>query len=538
MMTLAMLAVLAGSPVSLQFEGPLKDGLKQLAQKSGVNLVVIGELDEKVQLDLPNVDGQEALETIAQAYGLEVTRKGAASNLWVVKKRASPLAEAAAPPAPPATPVAPVPAVPLVPLLTPVAAASPGDASDELRAEAERAREEAEKLRAQAEAVRERLDSLRNASAEAREQVREQLEALKEKAREAAETAREKADEAREAAREHAEEAREAAREQAEAAREAAQEQAEAAREAAQAEAELKREQLNLAREQMALQRHKVSTGGPTTIEKNTRVETAVAYGGPVIVEENAVVEGDAVAFGGDVVLKKGAVVEGDAVSFGGSVVKESDAVVHGEVVSMGGAGFGTAVARNVVKKQIEEKRQEEEANGSVADARANGRGFAAFLMQFAVMFGLGFLLMMFAPHRMKALEATVRADPVKNGLAGFLGLLALVPLTAALVVTLVGIPIALMVWILVALFVPAGLAVVANVLGTKVPTGRVRKTQALVLAVGLLALLLIGHIPVLGPLMMTAAVFVSMGAIIRTRFGQSGKGLPVLDPMQQPATI
>jgi len=498
--------LLASSPVSLQFDGPLKDGLKQLAEKSGLNLVVIGEFDEKVQLNLPNVDGPEALETIALAYGLEVTRKGAASNLWVVRK-----AGGAIPKAPPVLAVAPVPPVP------PVAVATPNVNSDALRSAAETAREEAEQAREEAERIREKLESLRGASAEAREKVQEALEQAREKAQEAAEEAREKAEEAREAARD----------------------QAEALRESAQAQAELSREKARLVREQMALQRHKVSTGGPITIEKGTRVEAAVAYGGPVIVEEGAVVDGDAVAFGGDVVLKAGAVVEGDAVSFGGTVVRDDTAVVRGDAVSLGGANFGAQVARNVVRKERAERAGAKDAADEADSPSSNGgRGFAAFLLQFAVFFGLGFLLMMFAPNRMKALEATIRAEPAKNGLAGFLGLLATVPITAALVVTLVGIPVALMLWILVALFIPAGLAVVANAVGAKLPTGRMRKTQALVLAVGLLALLLVGHIPVLGPMVLAVAVFVSMGAIIRTRFGQTGKGLPMLDPLQQTAPM
>jgi hypothetical protein len=99
-------------------------------------------------------------------------------------------------------------------------------------------------------------------------------------------------------------------------------------------------------------------------------------------------------------------------------------------------------------------------------------------------------------------------------------------------VVTLVGIPVAVMMWIALALFIPVGLAVVANAVGAKLPTGKLRKTQALVLAAGLFALLLVGQIPVLGPMVLAAAVFISLGAIIRTRFGQGGRGTPMLDQM------
>ena len=39
--------------------------------------------------------------------------------------------------------------------------------------------------------------------------------------------------------------------------------------------------------------------------------------------------------------------------------------------------------------------------------------------------------------------------------------------------------------------------------------------------------MLLVARIPVLGPLLMSGAIFVSMGAIIRTRIGRS-QGLPI----------
>ena len=499
-MMMAMMAAmaLAAAPVSMEFDGSLKDGLKQLAQKSGLNLVVIGEFDEHVNLNLPSVNGEEALETIAQAYGLQVTR-APSSKMWVIRRAEAP------PPVMPVTGGVPVPLVPLK-----------GLSPEAAREAADQAREAADQAREQAEALRQKAESMRNATEDARE-----------KAQQAAEDAREQAQEAAEAAREQAQEAAELAREQAQEAAEAEREKAEALREQSQAQADLSRAKAEL-------ERHRVSTGGPVTIEKGSRVDTAVAYGGPVIVEEDAVVDGDAVAFGGDVILKKGAVVEGDAVSFGGSVQKAEGATVHGESVSMGGSGIGTAVARNMVKQQkVAESDEAGDSKGGF------GRGLAGFLLQFAALFGLGFMMMMFAPQRMKALEATIKAEPVKNGLAGLVGLVTLLPLTAILVFTLVGIPVVLvMLPTLVLFIIPVGLAALANVVGSKLPTGKLRKTQALVLAVGLFAMLLALHIPGLWVLVLLVTAAISFGAIIRTRFGQNSRGTPMLDPMQNTAPI
>ncbi|MEW5737811.1 MAG: hypothetical protein AB1938_02735 [Myxococcota bacterium] len=472
---LAAVALTAG-PVSLQYEGPLKDALKEIAQKGGLNVVVAAPLNEQVQVHLKDVSAEEALETVAKVYSLEVTKQG---KLWVIRSTSpapkaestAPLSGVAAPAVPAVPPVPPVPPIVppgLPPLGDPEAALDP----DALREHADRVREEAERAREEAEALREAL--------------------------------REQADEARERARELAD---------------AQREEAQALREHAQAQAEVARAHAEVARQ-------RVGAGGPVRIEAGTVVDSAVAYGGPVIVEAGAVVDGDAVAFGGDVVLEAGAVVKGDAVSFGGSVVKNEGAVVEGDSVNFGGAGIGSAMARSMVKR---EKATRAVESGS-SSGPSFGTRFAGFLLEFAVLFGLGFLMMMFAPQRMKAIEDNVRREPVKNGLAGFLGLLAAVPATLILVVTLVGIPVAIFLWPAIVFFSAVGLVAVANRLGVALPSGRLRKTQALALALGILALMLVSLIPVLGKIVLIIAALIGFGAIIRTRFGQPTRGTPIFD--------
>lgn len=458
---ISSLILLAPGSISLQYQGPLKGALKEIALKGNINVVVAGSLDESVQVNLTDVSAEEALETVAKVYSLEVTKQG---KLWILRER--PALPAATPPAlaaPPALPgeVAKPPVPP-----TPTAdeaqmAAANTDADEEAGSPEELAQAAAEKLREKAEAARERAEELSEKAHELAEAKKEQLESL---------------------------------------------------RKVAQASAEL--------------ERNRVSTGAPVTVEANSTVDSAVAYGGPVIIEPNAVVEGDAVAFGGNVELGANAVVEGDAVSFGGTVIKGPNAVVRGETVSMGGSGLGSAISRAVVKQERLKERDTDETS----EGWSLGRNLAKFLLQFALFFGLGFLLMMFAPERMKAIEATIRAEPAKNGLTGLIGLFAAVPATLLLVVTLVGIPVAMLMWLALALIIPVGLAAVANLLGAALPTGPLRRTQATVLAVGLLVLMLVKSIPVLGGLLLAVAVAVSLGAIIRTRFGQPPRGTPVLE--------
>lgn len=268
-----------------------------------------------------------------------------------------------------------------------------------------------------------------------------------------------------------------------------------------------------------------VSLGGPVTVSGRVDKDV-VALGGPVELKENAVVEGDVVSLGGPVTLGENTLVEGEVVAFGGPINRAESAEVQGGVVAMGGAGAGRAIA--ALARHAHE--DDGEHDGERGGWRINGNRastLSGFLLRFAVLFGVGFLCMMFMPARMKVLEAELRRDPIKSGLTGLVGAIALVPMTALLAVTIVGIPFAVALVLLAIFGGTMGLCAVANEIGTRLPLSNVRKTQAVVLAAGLLILLVLGLIPVLGPMALTVLGLLSLGAIIRTRFGSRKQGVP-----------
>jgi hypothetical protein len=317
-----------------------------------------------------------------------------------------------------------------------------------------------------------------------------------------------------------AEERAEALRDEAEKIREAKQTAADAQRD----EEEARLEEAKAAVEEAKAKAHEVKHGngkkrvstGPVVVPDGQVVEDVVSYGGPVTLGDGVVAEGDVVAFGGDVILGDGVVVNGDAVSFGGTVKEGQGCLVKGEKVSFGAGGFGI---KPLVKALPAAK---------VVEKTESRSGLAAFLINFATFFGLGFLLMMFAPNRMRNIEAELKHEPVKSGLAGLLALIGSVPLTVLLVLTVIGIPVAVLMWLLGGLSIVMGLLCFANVLGTRFPLARLRRTQAAVLAVGLLMIMGVSVVPVVGPLALFVATCVSFGAIIRTRVGQRSLGLPV----------
>jgi hypothetical protein len=290
-----------------------------------------------------------------------------------------------------------------------------------------------------------------------------------------------------------------------------------------------------------------VARGQSLEVKADEEVDNAVVYGGNLVVkgrvEEDAVafggnldiygsVEGDAHAFGGNVVLHEGAAVEGDVSAIGGTVIREDGTLVEGSTESFSGGSIGALVAgeiKNSLKQTLgsEEPKTEPQVAANVHHERHQGGGIVGFIVRFAALFGLGFLGQIFFPARMKELSAEIKSQPVKSALTGLLGFIALIPITAVLAITLIGIPVAVVLWLVVPLAVSLGLAVLASEIGLKVPVLRGRKTQAAVLALGLLILLTVGAIPGIGGVVILLATLVAFGAIIRTRFGQRVRGFP-----------
>ncbi|XXF74937.1 hypothetical protein P2318_17850 [Myxococcaceae bacterium GXIMD 01537] len=296
-----------------------------------------------------------------------------------------------------------------------------------------------------------------------------------------------------------------------------------------------------------------VARGHNLEVREGESVDTAVVYGGNLIVkghveddavafggnlEVSGVVQGDAHAFGGNVILRPGAVVEGDVSSFGGMVERSEGAHVEGSTESFGGANIARMVAGEVkagLKEAREELRKESSGAASNVGSDDDDRGrdrdgfsFPSLLLWFAALFGVGFLAQVIFPARMKDLGTEIRTQPVLSGVAGVLGMLALIPLTIILIATLIGIPVAAALWcVVMPLTAALGIAALAGEVGMKLPIMRGKKTQAMVLALGLGVLLLLSEVPFLGPVLFCLATLVGFGAVIRTRFGIRPKGVP-----------
>jgi len=271
--------------------------------------------------------------------------------------------------------------------------------------------------------------------------------------------------------------------------------------------------------------RNATALGGSLVVNGSVTGD-AVALGGPVTV--NGHVSGGAVAIGGGVHLGPNAVVDGDVVAVGGEVSKEEGAEIGGDQTSSGAlTSLGIdGLLRAMTKDKFSGGTPSEDGDHH-SWLRGWHFGLPGFLLRFAFLFFVGLMLMVFAPARMHQIEADLKNEPIKCGLVGLVGFVSLIPLLIMLAITVVGLLVVPVVLFLACLGVAMGMSALANEIGMRLPIFRGRKTQALILAVGTLVLLLVAKVPYLGPLAIAVLMTIAFGAAIRTRFGQAPKGVP-----------
>lgn len=263
------------------------------------------------------------------------------------------------------------------------------------------------------------------------------------------------------------------------------------------------------------------AVGGSVILRSGAEAREVVAVGGSVTLEAGASVR-QAVAVGGDVRVGPGATVEQDAISVGGRVQVDPSGDVGGQQTAVTIPGITALLGK---------------FSHRASEVHSRGWSLAGALARYAVYLTLALLLMLLFQRRVEVVGASIEADPVKAMLAGLLGLAAQPFLTILLIVTLVGIPLVLVQVLGVLLAGVFGFTALAWWLGRRLPVRISRGAMVLQLALGMGLVFAATQIPVVGWLVWTAAVIVTFGAVLRTRFGQE----PVLTtsamppPMAQP---
>lgn len=264
--------------------------------------------------------------------------------------------------------------------------------------------------------------------------------------------------------------------------------------------------------------------GSVATISRAILVEGTVdgdvtSWGGAITIAGG--VGGDVVSYAGTVTIMPGGTVAGHVLASGGELQVAAGAAVTGQAIR--GAGGGDALA------SLLDLFTPMSASGDSAIGRVL---FGAVLGVLLVAFCL--LYIAFWPRRMLIASATLRqlaTRAIGLGLLTTVALaLALAPLAAMLISSVVGVPVLL---ILLALALAAyvyGLAVLAQSAGGRLsPPGRARALSDRTIVVAVLVALALASITVVQPLYGVALFFLlaspGLGAAILSR---GGMALPV----------
>ena len=287
----------------------------------------------------------------------------------------------------------------------------------------------------------------------------------------------------------------------------------------------------------------RIVSGGSLRIEKGETVDDISVFGGSVDVFGEVL--GDLAVMGGKATIHDGAYVHGDVSAIGGKVRIDSGATVDGEVGVVGGSvdrAPGAKIGGNNGGSANDDSEPDEDtANddghkpwsdlgsgltknvtpGKEQDARPWYKKLAEHasnaVEHTALLFVLGAVLLSLATRRMDLLREEVAARPMRSFAVGILATIASAIALVALCVTVIGIPIAIVVVLMGAFGVYAGICAALATLGKGLVAHKT-ENQHVHLAVGCAVFLLLSALPFVGWLVVVVVGLIGFGALVATR--------------------
>lgn len=238
---------------------------------------------------------------------------------------------------------------------------------------------------------------------------------------------------------------------------------------------------------------------GGTLDVRGTIDGNAVTLGGTVRV--SGTVRGNVVALGERVELNESAVVEGNVVTAGGRTIIHPDARIEGR--TDGAIGFGDGRIPHPLARTWE-------------------------LLLIPGLFAVSLLILALWPARVEAVTDHFKSNTGRSLVIGLLTMILALPAGILMVVTIIGIPVALL---LAAVLLAArllGYTAVAGLVGKRV-MGLTRREVSRIweLAVGVTLLGLIGLVPLVGWLIGLLLTAAALGSALDTRFGTNRPWFP-----------
>lgn len=247
----------------------------------------------------------------------------------------------------------------------------------------------------------------------------------------------------------------------------------------------------------LASDRSVIKIGSDVHVEKDMRVEDAVAVGGSVYVD--GIVDGDAVAVGGTIHLSEEAIIHGDAVTVGGTIDKAEGAMIYGTTVDVGSFNFENIFA------------------GKHFFSGHRGIPKILTIIPLIGLFALVLLLSILIPTELSTVAANIKNEPIIMFLWGILGIILIVPLAVMLAISIIGIVLIPIEVLAVFLALLIGYIAVAIIIGKKLLRALNKDNPAVILSaiLGVLILWLVGLIPIFGSIVMVIAWIIGFGAVI-----------------------
>jgi hypothetical protein len=257
-----------------------------------------------------------------------------------------------------------------------------------------------------------------------------------------------------------------------------------------------------------------VVLGGSLDVRAGGRIDGDVTvFGGNSSVDGR--IDGNLAMVGGNLTLGSEAVVDGDLVTFGGNVTQDQGAVVRGERIQGSWINIGrpTTPVSPVVPRLYFPSGWSNFENWF--------GGLVSAVMSAVALIALGLLLFYLLPRQMAVIEQTVRRAPAASLGVGLLTLIMLPIALVLLVITCIGIPVAVLVALLAAAAGICGWIVVGAMLGRwMLATLKARVAPALDVVAGVGTLSLLSAVPCVGWLLSLVVATAGLGAVVLTRFG------------------
>lgn len=282
-----------------------------------------------------------------------------------------------------------------------------------------------------------------------------------------------------------------------------------------------------------------VAFGSPITVDEGgTVVGDVVAFGGPIDVSGR--VDGDVVALGGPVDLRETARIEGNVVLMGGPLNRQSGAVVNGEVTR--GLRFGDFPNLRVPLSPTGPSFTP--GGDFTSDGRSGVVDFFLALLGIAFraagLAAIALLLVIFIPQQTQRVKELTVSQPVVSIGVGFLTMLVAGLLLGVLVITICGIPVAVILGLALVVALVYGWIALGWMIGERLLAGlnTQRPLPMVAAVVGVILITLLSAVPCFGWLVSLVGGAWGLGAVVLSRGGTreypalpGGRPLPPAPP-------